>query len=106
MCAWDGTNFRWLFAGRIVTVYATPPTYDPTDPPNPIIGDPTVQADPTDPVSGLAIKPNQCFGSRHPGVCQFVFCDGSVRAVPVTISLDVLTYLGLPADGVPIKIDF
>src|SRR5207237_858014 len=94
------------FAGRSVTGYTMPPTYDPADAPNPIIGDPTLQTGPTDPVSGLAISLNQCFGSRHPGVSQFVFCDGSVRAVPVTISIDVLTYLGLPADGVPITIDF
>jgi prepilin-type processing-associated H-X9-DG protein len=26
------------------------------------------------------------FGSRHPTVCQFVFCDGSVRAIQKTIN--------------------
>src|SRR5260370_17920405 len=30
------------------------------------------------------------FGSYHPGVCQFVFCDGSVHALPATINLAVL----------------
>lgn len=30
------------------------------------------------------------FGSDHPGVCQFVFCDGSVRALSVETSTEIL----------------
>lgn len=36
---------------------------------------------------------NQSFGSDHPGVCQFVFVDGSVRSVPLTVDINVLTAL-------------
>ncbi len=33
------------------------------------------------------------FGSNHPGLCQFVFCDGTVRALPNTIDPYVLGLL-------------
>lgn len=39
------------------------------------------------------------FGSYHPGVCQFVFCDGSVRAIPNSIDGTTLGYLADRADG-------
>jgi prepilin-type N-terminal cleavage/methylation domain-containing protein/prepilin-type processing-associated H-X9-DG protein len=39
------------------------------------------------------------FGSWHPGVCQFVMADGSVRVVPDTISPTVLGYLSQRDDG-------
>ena len=39
------------------------------------------------------------FGSWHPGVCQFAVGDGSVRAVPVTVSLTVYGALGHVKDG-------
>lgn len=40
------------------------------------------------------------FGSYHPGVCQFLIGDGSVRAFPVTISRDnVLRFLVNVCDG-------
>ena len=39
------------------------------------------------------------FGSWHPGVCQFVFCDGSVRALPNSTDVTVLTRLAMRADG-------
>ena len=31
-----------------------------------------------------------CFGSDHPGVCQFVFCDGSVHAISVETDTEIL----------------
>lgn len=46
------------------------------------------------------------FGSYHPGVCQFVFCDGSVKALNVTIDLTNLGYLANRRDGQVISIDF
>ena len=42
---------------------------------------------------------NSSFGGPHPGVCQFVFCDGSVKAIPLTADLNTLTYLAQRNDG-------
>ncbi|ADB16553.1 protein of unknown function DUF1559 [Pirellula staleyi DSM 6068] len=39
------------------------------------------------------------FGSFHPGVCQFVMIDGSVKTVSVTINSTTLGYLADIADG-------
>jgi prepilin-type N-terminal cleavage/methylation domain-containing protein/prepilin-type processing-associated H-X9-DG protein len=55
--------------------------------------------------SGNGVDPkntNGCFGGPHPGVCQFVFCDGSVKAVSVTVDLYTLSYLAARQDGQPI----
>jgi prepilin-type N-terminal cleavage/methylation domain-containing protein len=43
--------------------------------------------------------PQNNFGGPHPGVCQFVLGDGSVRAVPVTINGNVLGLLASRNDG-------
>jgi hypothetical protein len=103
---YDGNNqnnFR-RFLGRQVTS-VNPIVYDPTDPPNPIIGDPKTQANPKDPVTGLDILPNQCFGSWHSGMCMFVMCDSTVRSLSVSTTIDVLTLLCLPDDGQPVRLD-
>jgi hypothetical protein len=42
---------------------------------------------------------NQTFGGPHPGICLFVFCDGSVRGVPLTIDINILTALATRASG-------
>jgi prepilin-type processing-associated H-X9-DG protein len=42
---------------------------------------------------------NTSFGSHHPGVCQFVFCDGSVKALRNTLDVATLELLGRRADG-------
>lgn len=39
------------------------------------------------------------FGSHHPGVCQFVFCDGSVRPVKNSVDESTLSRLAERADG-------
>jgi prepilin-type processing-associated H-X9-DG protein len=39
------------------------------------------------------------FGSYHPGVCQFVFCDGSVRAIRNNIDSATLRRLAVRNDG-------
>src|SRR5207249_1868151 len=42
------------------------------------------------------------FGSYHPGTCQFVFCDGSVHALAVSLDSNILGYLANRSDGNPI----
>jgi len=39
------------------------------------------------------------FGSYHPGLCQFVFGDGSVHALAVSLDSKILGYLANRADG-------
>jgi hypothetical protein len=39
------------------------------------------------------------FGSYHPGICQFVLGDGSVRQLPVTINPVTLGLLAHRSDG-------
>jgi prepilin-type N-terminal cleavage/methylation domain-containing protein len=54
----------------------------------------------------LAISPsvaaNNQFGSWHTGVCQFVFADGSVHALPNSTPGSTLALLANRADGQPI----
>lgn len=49
---------------------------------------------------------NDQFGSYHPGICHFVFCDGTVRAIPVSINATILGYLAARDDGNPVPLDF
>jgi prepilin-type processing-associated H-X9-DG protein len=42
------------------------------------------------------------FKSRHPGVCQFVFGDGSVRSLSESINHGTYQLLGAKGDGVTI----
>jgi prepilin-type processing-associated H-X9-DG protein len=42
------------------------------------------------------------FRSRHPGVCQFVFGDGSVRTLSESINHGTYQLLGAKADGITI----
>jgi prepilin-type processing-associated H-X9-DG protein len=45
------------------------------------------------------VEAHQCFGGPHPGVCQFVFCDGSVRSISYLISLTLHHNLASRNDG-------
>jgi prepilin-type N-terminal cleavage/methylation domain-containing protein len=45
---------------------------------------------------------NRKFGSRHPNVCQFVLCDGSVKPIQNNIDINVLGRLANREDGQPI----
>src|SRR5262249_14338953 len=42
---------------------------------------------------------NQSFGGPHPGVCEFVMCDGSIRKVNINININTLTALATRALG-------
>ena len=46
------------------------------------------------------------FGSWHPGVCQFLMGDGTVRVIPVTIDLTLLGHLANRMDGNTVSLDF
>jgi len=43
--------------------------------------------------------PNMPFGGPHPGICQFVMCDGSVQSLSTSIGTSVLGYLANRHDG-------
>ncbi|WP_246173419.1 DUF1559 domain-containing protein [Limnoglobus roseus] len=49
---------------------------------------------------------NTAFGGPHSGVCQFVFADGSVKAVRTTTDLDTLGRLSVRNDGLTITNDY
>ncbi len=49
---------------------------------------------------------NTSFGGPHPGICMFVFCDGSVKGVRNTVDLETLTRLAVRNDGLPITGDY
>ncbi|MEY4189443.1 MAG: hypothetical protein RIR17_179 [Planctomycetota bacterium] len=53
----------------------------------------TIVADPNAPVAPFR------FGSYHNGVCQFVFCDGAVKALNVSVSTTALQRFALRDDG-------
>jgi prepilin-type N-terminal cleavage/methylation domain-containing protein len=46
--------------------------------------------------------PDSRFGSNHPGICQFAFCDGGVRPIRVSVSETILGLLSARSDGQPI----
>jgi len=58
------------------------------------------------PQDQTGVDANSSFGGPHAGVCQFVFADGTVRAVPIGIDLQVLSYLIIRNDGQVVAIDF
>jgi prepilin-type N-terminal cleavage/methylation domain-containing protein len=52
-----------------------------------------------DPIWNAQVINNRSFGSRHPGVCQFVMGDGRVVALKNSTPAAVLTRLAMRADG-------
>ena len=84
---------------------------------NPLASGPTDVSPGTGPASAPAgwvgtYRPNtnaiwaRRFGSWHPGVCQFVFCDGSVRAIKNTIDEINLGRLAVRNDSQVITADY
>jgi prepilin-type processing-associated H-X9-DG protein len=66
---------------------------------NPICN--TRAAGPDFPLAVARDDPGWKFGSHHPGLVQFVFCDGSVRALINKINPDILGLLAQRNDGAP-----
>ena len=66
--------------------------------------DPTLRcAGPRFPLARSLTEPyNRQFGGPHPGVCQFLFLDGAVRALSTATSGTILGLLANRADGQPI----
>lgn len=58
------------------------------------------------PTAQSAALANSSFGSHHPLVCQFTFCDGSVKPIKLNADLQTLTYLVTRDDGETIKGDY
>jgi hypothetical protein len=49
---------------------------------------------------------NASFGGPHSGICQFVFCDGTVRAIPISVDLQTLSNLITRNDGNSVELDY
>jgi prepilin-type processing-associated H-X9-DG protein len=59
----------------------------------------TRAAGPGFPLAGSRYDRGWLFGSYHTGLCQFTFADGSVHALPVSISPVTLGLLAHRSDG-------
>jgi len=53
---------------------------------------------------GLQVNSVPALGSWHPGVCNFLFADGSVQAINVSITQTMLTAIGGANDGVVVTL--
>ncbi len=61
------------------------------------------KAGPGTPIERVLTNNSTRFGSYHPGVCNFVFGDGSVRGIAVTIDTTTLGRLAIKDDGLVIN---
>jgi prepilin-type N-terminal cleavage/methylation domain-containing protein len=59
-------------------------------------------AGPLSPLSQVPTDDILGFGSYHPGICQFVMGDASVRKLAVNTDPAILALLANPADGLPV----
>ncbi len=103
---WGKNEDRSIYNGFFARVFrraAGVPTKDPTALPFPLVVD--LNED-FGAATGTSQPSFQKFGSWHPGVCQFVFGDGSVRAVKNTIDNTTMGRLAERADGQPINGDY
>ena len=48
---------------------------------------------------------NDSFGGPHAGICNFVFCDGSVRTVSYSVDKKIYALIGSRNDGIPFNAD-
>lgn len=62
-------------------------------------------AGPLFPLAASGGDPGWKFGGPHPGLCNFAFCDGTVRSLSSTIDPNVLGLLAQRNDGQPIPDD-
>jgi prepilin-type N-terminal cleavage/methylation domain-containing protein/prepilin-type processing-associated H-X9-DG protein len=97
---WGKNEDRSIYNGQFARVFrraAGAPTVvaNPPASPFPLVTDTRDSWTGTTPIR----ETFQRFGSWHPGVCQFVFCDGSVRAVKNTVDNTTLGRLAERADG-------
>ena len=46
------------------------------------------------------------FGSYHPAICQFVFADGSVHSLKISIDTTTLGRLAVRDDGLAVTTDY
>jgi hypothetical protein len=111
----DGTSHTFLIGEKHVPVGKFGYMWDPST--RAVIGDNSIyngsDAETVVRYAGtgfpLALSPedpvNSNFGSYHPGVCQFVLADASIRALSVSIDTALLDLLANRHDGQTIRSD-
>ena len=92
----EGSNGGLISYGRDIYRSAAG-TSGVNAPPNPFViaGNPSLN-DNLASAAGAAVYQ---FGGTHPGICNFVLGDGSVRSVSATTNPEILRYLGDGRDG-------